>query len=253
MKITAYLRVSTDQQAEHGLGLDVQRQAIRAWARQHGHQVTSWHTDAGISGSNGLDSREALPDAVAEVRDHRAAGLVIYRLDRLARDHVLQETLLAEIASLSGQVFSTMPGEQAVIEDDPGDPSRRLIRQVLGAVAEYERSLIRLRLSGGRRRKAERGGYAYGSPPYGYRAEGRQLVPDEDEQAALALIRQLSAAGQSVRSIAATLTAEGHQPKRGGTWHPKTTRGCRIRRDRPYVRLRTGPWSLAWPAPGRDP
>ncbi len=55
-------------------------------------------------------------------------------------------------------------------------------------------------------------------------AEGRELVPEPAEQAALALIRQLRTAGQSVRSIAATLTAEGHQPKRGGQWHPETVR-----------------------------
>ena len=44
----------------------------------------------GLSGSNGLDSRDGLPDAVAEVHDGRAGGLVIYRLDRLARDLILQ-------------------------------------------------------------------------------------------------------------------------------------------------------------------
>jgi DNA invertase Pin-like site-specific DNA recombinase len=238
VKITAYLRVSTDAQAEHGLGLDVQRQAIRAWARAHGHRITSWHTDSGVSGSNGLDFREALPDAVAEVRAGRAAGLVVYRLDRLARDLVLQETLLAEIAAAGGLVFSTMPGEQAVIEDDPEDPSRRLIRQVLGAVAEYERSLIRLRLRNGRRRKAEQGGYAFGSPPYGYRAEGRELVPEPAEQVALARIRQLRAVGSSIRQIAVTLTAEGHRPKRGERWHPEIVRRI-LARDparRPVVR-----------------
>ncbi len=224
MKTSAYLRVSTDKQAEEGNGLDVQRQAVRAWARAHSHRVTSWHSDEGVSGSNGLDSRVSLPDAVAEVRAGRAAGLVVYRLDRLARDLILQETLLAEIAAAGGRVFSTFAGEQEVIEDDPEDPSRRLIRQVLGAVSEYERSLIRLRLRNGRRRKHERGGFAYGSPPYGWRAEGRELVPEPAEQAALALIRELRAAGQSVRSIAAALAAEGHQAKRGGAWHPETVR-----------------------------
>jgi DNA invertase Pin-like site-specific DNA recombinase len=59
VKAAAYLRVSTDTLAERGLGLDVQRQAIRAWARAHGHKITGWHTDSGVSGSNGLDSREA--------------------------------------------------------------------------------------------------------------------------------------------------------------------------------------------------
>jgi len=53
---------------------------VRAWARQQGHKITSWHAD----GSNGPDNRDGLPDAVAEVRDARAGGLVIYRLDRLA-------------------------------------------------------------------------------------------------------------------------------------------------------------------------
>jgi DNA invertase Pin-like site-specific DNA recombinase len=166
----------------------------------------------------------SLPDAVAEVRDGRAAGIVVYRLDRLARDLILQETLLAEIAGLGGRVYSTFAGEQEVVEDDPDDPSRRLIRQVLGAVSEYERSLIRLRLRNGRRRKAERGGYAYGSPPLGWRTEARELVPEAAEQAALARIRELRGEGASVRAIAAALTTEGHRPKRGGGWHPETVR-----------------------------
>lgn len=224
MKVAAYLRVSTDAQAEHGLGLDVQRQAIRAWARQHGHKITGWHSDEGISGSNGLDDRDGLGDALAEVRGRRAGGLVVYRLDRLARDLILQETLLREIADLGGQAFSTMPGEQSVITDDPEDPSRELIRVVLGGVAQYERKLIRLRLRNGRRRKAQMGGYAYGSPPLGWRSEGRELVPEATEQAALDRIRELRAEGRSIRSIATALTAEGHQPKRGGQWHPETIR-----------------------------
>jgi DNA invertase Pin-like site-specific DNA recombinase len=62
---------------------------------------------------------------------------VVYRLDRLARDLVLQEQLLAEVWR-SGELFSTAGGE-ANLHGDPEDPSRRLLRQVLGAVSEYER------------------------------------------------------------------------------------------------------------------
>jgi DNA invertase Pin-like site-specific DNA recombinase len=61
MKAASYLRVSTDAQTEHGLGLDVQGQAIRAWARQHGHKIASWRANEGISGSNGLDLQSACP------------------------------------------------------------------------------------------------------------------------------------------------------------------------------------------------
>lgn len=223
MRITAYLRVSTDAEAEHGRGLDVQRRAIRAWARQHGHKIASWHADEGISAGNGLDTRDALPDAVGEISQGRADGLVVYRLDRVARDLIPQEILLAEIAGLGGQMFSTSAGEQDVITDDPEDPSRRLIRQVLGAVAQYQRSPIRLRLSNDRRHKAERGGHAYGTPPPGPRGdEGEPVEPAE--ATAVDRILELAATGASTRSIATALTAEGYRPKRGGTWHQETVR-----------------------------
>ena len=47
---------------------------------------------------------------------------------------------------MGAEVFSTSDAEQGYLQDDPSDPSRKLIRQVLGAVAEYERAMIRLRL-----------------------------------------------------------------------------------------------------------
>lgn len=93
---------------------------------------------------------------------------------------------------------------------------------MLGAVAEYERSMIALRMRAGRRRKAERGGFAYGSPPLGWRAENSQLIPADDARPALDRIRELQAEGASVRSIAETLEREGFPTKRGARWHPTT-------------------------------
>lgn len=222
VKIVAYLRVSTDRQAEEGLGLEVQRHAIRTWAAKEGHRVIEWCSDEGISGSNGLDTREALASALALVRASRAGGIVVYRLDRLARDLIVQETLLAEVKRLGGTLFSTVNSEAAYLVDDPDDPSRKLIRQVLGAVSEYERSMIALRLRSGRRLKSHQGGYAYGSPPLGYRAESGQLVREEGEAVAVARARELRAQGKSLREIAGVLETEGHHPKRGGRWHPTT-------------------------------
>jgi DNA invertase Pin-like site-specific DNA recombinase len=224
VKVAAYLRVSTDRQAEEGLGLEIQEQTIRGWARQHGHRVVLWARDEGVSGSNGLDMREGLADALQAVRDHQAEGLVVSRLDRLARDLVLQEQLLADVRRMHAEVFSTSAAEASYLSDDPDDPSRKLIRQVLGAVNEYERAMIALRLRSGRRRKAENGGYAYGSPPYGWRAVGRELIEDADEQTALRRMRELRVGGSSFREIAAVLQAEGHAPKRGACWYPMTIR-----------------------------
>jgi DNA invertase Pin-like site-specific DNA recombinase len=224
VKVTAYLRVSTDRQAEEGLGLDVQERAIRAWAKAAGHKVISWHRDEGLSGSNGLDTRVGLYDALAAVQEHRAGGVVVYRLDRLARDLILQEQLLAEVKRMGGEPFSTSAAEAGYLVDDDADPTRKLIRQILGAVNEYERSMIALRLRTGRALKHSRGGYAYGSPPLGFRAEARELVPDAAESATVARIRQLRAEGASTRAIVLVLVQEGRRPKRGGCWHPETVR-----------------------------
>jgi DNA invertase Pin-like site-specific DNA recombinase len=225
VKLVAYLRVSTDRQAEEGLGLLVQAREIDRWARQSRHRIVAICRDEGVSGSNGLDSRVGLPDAFSLLKEGKARGLVVYRLDRLARDLIIQETLLAELRRMGAEVFTTSAAETGYLSDDPDDPddpSRKLIRQVLGAVAEYERAMISLRLRSGRARKAAKGGFAFGAPAFGYRTESKELVGEDQEQAALTRISELHAAGSSLREIAAMLEAEGYRPKRSSRWHPGT-------------------------------
>lgn len=152
----------------------------------------------------------------------RAQGLVVYRLDRLARDLVLQEQLLAEVWRMGAELFSTSAAEAGYLSDDPDDPSRKLIRQILGAVSEYERSMIAMRLRAGRVRKAATGGYAGGKPPYGYRAEGKALIPDESEQATINRIRAAPSEAFVPQEIGRTLEAEGLPPRRSTHWHPGT-------------------------------
>jgi DNA invertase Pin-like site-specific DNA recombinase len=222
MKVIAYLRVSTDKQAEQGNGLDDQEAKIRAWAKAHGYKITGWFRDEGISGSNGIDSREALPEALAVIRDGKAQGIVVKCLDRLARDLVIQETLLAEIRRLGAELFTTSAAEQDYLKDDADDPSRKLIRQILGAVNEYERSMIKLRLKSGRKIKAAKGGYAYGSPAFGQRAEGRELVEFWDEMHTITRIREMRESGLSLAKIADALNEQGIAPKRGPMWYAQT-------------------------------
>jgi DNA invertase Pin-like site-specific DNA recombinase len=225
--LCAYVRVSTQGQADDGQGLDVQRDAIEAWARAHGHTIVATFEDAGISGSNGLEQRVGLADAMQAVRDHD--GLVVARLDRLARDLVLQETLLGELARVGVAVFSTVPGEQAVLGDDPDDPSRQLIRQIMGAIGQYERSLIALRLRAGRDRKRALGGYSGGAPGFGWRAHDGDLEPVPGEQDVIETIRRLRGDGRSYAGVADELNARGLEARHGGRWHAATVRRVTLR------------------------
>lgn len=221
LRIVGYARVSTARQVEHGLGLDIQERAIRSWCKAGGHRLVAIHRDAGVSGSNGVEDREGLSLVLEALRGRRADGVALLRLDRLARSLSVQEATLAVMWRLGARVFATESGE--VLADDPDDPMRTAMRQMVGVFAELERRTLVKRLTDGRRRKAELGGFAaFGSPPLGTRAEGGRLVPDERETAAVSRIRELHAAGASLRAIATTLEAEGHRPKRSTRWHPQS-------------------------------
>jgi DNA invertase Pin-like site-specific DNA recombinase len=223
VKLVPYLRVSTDRQASEGTGLDVQLDTIKRWAKANGHKLTAPCTDQGVSGTKELDNRPGLLEAVDALKDRRADGIVVYRLDRLARDVMLQETLLADIKRKGCRLYSTSDSENEFLVDDPTDPSRKLIRTILGSVAEYERSMIALRLRSARDRKAANGGYAgFGSPAFGLRSDGGRLVPDEREQLAVKRIVQLRSQDYSLPRIVEQLAHEGITSKHGGPWHPTT-------------------------------
>jgi DNA invertase Pin-like site-specific DNA recombinase len=222
----AYLRVSTDRQADDGAGLDVQADKIRAYCRDHGLRLAAICTDV-ITGTTPLEARDGLGCVFAHLAAGTASVVVVYRLDRLARDLVLQESLIGEIRRTGGEIATTSPTEAENLTDDPDDPSRKMVRQILGSVAEYERAMIALRMRSGRRRKREQGGYADGAPSYGWNAVGKALVEDPAEQATLARMRELRAAGASLQVIADTLNADGIATKRGtGRWHPATVARC---------------------------
>lgn len=219
MKLVAYLRVSTDQQAEKGYGLQTQRRAIASWAKAEGHEIVLWTADEGLSGSNGIDKREGLYEALRAVQDRQADALVIYNLDRLARLLHVQEAVLAQVWQAGGKVLS-VEDRGEILEDDPDDPMRTAMRQMRGVFAQLERSMIRKRMMEGKRTKKAQGGYIGGAPPYGYTAVDGALVADEDEQAAVQRIVALHAQGVSLRGICKTLDAEGYTPKRSKAWHP---------------------------------
>jgi len=218
MKAIGYVRVSTQEQT-HGFGLDVQEQAIRKWASEQRARLVSIERDEAVSGSNGLEDRPGLAGALIRLEAGDAEALVVYRLDRLARDLVLQETTIRRLEQRGRRVVSvTEPNV------DGGDPTRVLVRQVLGALAQYERAVIRARMMAGVAAKRAAGGYVGGQPPYGWAAQDGELAPVDSEQAAIRRMGDLRSEGHSFGAIAAALNAEGIASKRGRRWAKWTVR-----------------------------
>jgi DNA invertase Pin-like site-specific DNA recombinase len=222
MRYVVYLRVSTDSQADGGYGLEVQEQACRKWLREGRHRIVEVCSDAGLSGSADVGHRPGLARALALVGADKADGVLVHRLDRLARDLVLQEQLLAELHRRGKQLSSVDLTENASLLHSPDDPT-------LGSIAQYEREVIRLRLIAGRTQKKLAGGYAGGGPPYGWIAVRGELVKVPAEQKAIALMRRLRGDGASYRGIAAELERRGIKPRRNAKWRPDTIRAILIR------------------------
>ncbi|HEY8588523.1 MAG TPA: recombinase family protein [Naasia sp.] len=231
MRLVAYLRVSSTTQLD-GFGLDLQRRAVRRWARDHGHRIVAEHVDAGVPGSTDAVDRPGLSEALQLLRRPPTVdGLVVARLDRLARALTVQEACLALAWREGGRVFTADAGE--VQRDDPDDPMRTAMQQMVGVFAELDRRTTVKRLRDGIRAKAATGRHATGSYPYGYEGAGRgrerDAGPRGDEQRAVARILALREDGGSYREIAAQLDEEGLRPRRADRWSAMSVRNVAVR------------------------
>jgi DNA invertase Pin-like site-specific DNA recombinase len=104
-----------------------------------------------------------------------------------------------------------------VLRDDPDDPMRTAMRQMMGVFSQLERGMITALLRAGRAAKAAAGGYAYGSPPFGWRADKTAphgLAPVPAEQAIIGQMVAWRDLGVPMREMARRLNAEGIPPKR---------------------------------------
>jgi len=124
MKVAAYIRCSTARQQE-AFGPYVQRKAITQWARANGHSVIAWHEDT-ISGTSELHDRAGWREAAALVKSGKSEGIVVARLDRLARDVMVQEYLLRNLSQFGGVVLSARESENELLNGDSNDPSRKI-------------------------------------------------------------------------------------------------------------------------------
>src|ERR1700676_888627 len=94
-KAFGYLRVSSTGQIE-GDGFPRQRADISRWAAANGVTIVRWFEERGISGKTELENRPALQELMVALASNGVRTVCIEKLDRLARDLMVQETILAE-------------------------------------------------------------------------------------------------------------------------------------------------------------
>lgn len=207
----AYLRVSTDEQADSGAGLDAQRAAIEAEADRRGWEIVEWCVDAGASGKS-LNGRPELARALDLVRGRQASALIVAKLDRLSRSLLDFAGLMADAQREKWNLVALDLGI------DLSTPAGEFMASVMASAAQWERRIIGQRTKDALAAK-KAAGVRLGRPTG---------LPVE----VMARILAARTAGESFQKIADGLNADGVPTSRGGaTWYPSSVHAVVVSQD----------------------
>ncbi len=228
MRTIAYTRVSTHGQTE-GNGLQQQRSAIASYAGIEGLEIDDWLSDA----ATGMSEERPEMDRLRKMVElGEVSRIVIDRMDRLGRSLAVCETL--------AEFFRQHGVELVSVKDKFGTGmTGTLMRQIMGAIAQYDRSMMLARMNSSKREALARGRFVGGGVPFGYKL-GRKPGELEVDSGAAATVRrvfELHKLGLSSVKVAAQLNAESVPSPRGARWYNSTVLDLVKRQD--FYRART--------------
>ena len=235
-----YLRVSTQEQADSGLGLAAQEARCKALCAVKGWPDAVIYADEGISGTLGPDKRPQLGLLLAAIDAGQISAVIVLDLSRLGRT-VKIITSLVETFEAAGVAFVSVK--------ESFDTSTAMGRAMLNIVAVFgqlERDLTAERTRAALSERGKQDGEMGGRLPYGY-IRGESGLAIEPRAAALVrTIFALRASGETLQAIADTVQPLASGP-RGGLWYPSTIREV-LQNESAYRGNTRGASSIRWPA-----
>lgn len=211
MNAFTYIRVSGRGQLE-GDGPERQRQSIKSFAEHFSIPLVGEFFEQAVSGTvDGLD-RPAFSEMMLYI-DERATSdspintVIVERLDRLARDLMISEVILAAFRKRGIVVLAADQGQLIDMASDGGDPTRVLIRQIMGALSQWEKSQLVKKMAAARARIKAKGERCEGNTPYGSRLGEKQV---------LEFLKNNQ--GITSKGLADLLNEGGFKTRRGTNW-----------------------------------
>ncbi len=227
MRIATYTRISTDEETQP-YSLEAQRERLAAYAKsQEDWRIVRRFSDQASGASL---ERPGLERALQEAEAKRFDLLLVYRVDRLSRS-------VRGLAQLLEQLEQAEVGFRSASEPfDTTNSAGRMMVQMLGIFAEFERATIVERVIAGMERKAARGEWNAGSVPFGYRLdpERRFLEPEPAEAVVVEEIFERYAKRlEGTQTLARWLSERGYRTKQGKPFNPQAI--LTILRNRAYL------------------
>lgn len=201
MKVVAYVRVSTEEQAAHGVSLAAQEAKLRSYCELYDHELTEVIVDAGQSAKS--LNRPGLQRALDVLKEGAAQGLLVLKLDRLTRS-------VRDLGELLEGYFQKAALISIQEQCDTSSAAGQLVLNVMTSVAQWEREPTSERTCAALQYK---------------KAQGVQLgAPALKDEATMARAVALKAEGLTLRQVADSLTAEGVPTLKGGRWEAMTVK-----------------------------
>jgi site-specific DNA recombinase len=235
------VRVSTEEQAKEGFGLDVQLRRCEAQAIVKGWEVDSAHVyrDEGLSGTLEASERPGLRALLAAVHAGQVNAVIILALDRLGRKSRIILSVVDEITDAGAELVSCKESL------DTTTPAGRFVLSIFAALAQLERDNIVERTTAGRDERGRSDGERGGRLPYGYVRTDRGITIEREAAAVVKQIFKLKRTKKlSLRKIIEQL-GEAPSP-RGGAWHPSSVAEI-LRNEEAYRGGRRGESDARWP------
>lgn len=205
-RVVGYIRVSTAQQADHGVSLEAQEETLRGYAKVRGLELVHISVDAGVSASS-LE-RPGLQEALSMLDRFEATALLVVKLDRLTRS-------VRDFVALIDSHFRDGTNVLMSVNEsiDTANAMGRMVLKILMSVSEWEREAAAERTRAVMGHLKANGKFTGGWPPYGYALDDDgNLVENPEELAIVVQARSLHAQGHSLRGVARALP---HNPRTG--------------------------------------
>lgn len=180
--------------------LSRQEAAVRSYAARNEIEIVAEYYDAAVSGADPLDQREGFKLLLQRITSNGVRTILVETANRFARDLMVQEIGWKRLQDLGVELIA-VDSPNAFVDDTP---TATLIRQILGAVAEFDKAMVVAKLRGARERKKAATGRCEGQRPW-------SLIDPKMVEIA----RQLRKTGKSLNAVRAALAAQGFVSKTG--------------------------------------
>jgi len=202
LRVATYARVSSQEQALEGTSMEFQDAQLTAYCQLQGWSIVNAYTDPGFTGKDG--NRPGLERLLSDAKIGLFDRVVVYKLDRLARNLGL---LLGIEQKLSGCGITLISVKESI---DTSTPTGKMMFQMFGMVAEWERETIIERTKSGKLQRFKDGCWAGGRVPYGYSYDkaSKKLIVDENNARIVRRIYREYSDGRSLYGICTGLNKD---------------------------------------------